>query len=488
MTTAEDQASIDTIKRLSSALAVRAPEMERYDAYFKGEQGKRLTGKTWQVLFSKRFEGFAENFMGLVVNAVADRLEVQGFRLPKGKGVAVTGDEQADTDAWRIWQDNKLDAKSQIAHTESLVKGLAYVLVSPMRDDFIGDSPRITIEDALQTIVETRPGTEERLAGMKRWYDDIAKRTYVTLYFPDRIEKWQSGVRQWANQHGSGVRETPDAWDRRTVEGEEWPLPNPLGVVPIVAFPNRPGLNGTFESEIKQVIPIQDAINTLAINELVASETASFKQKWATGIEIPMDPDTGKPTKDWQPDIQRILSTTNEDAKFGNFEGSDITQYGSSIDRHVQRLASISQTPYHYFLQHSGQPPSGESLKSSEVPLVRKCRARQRPLGEAWEEVERLAFAVLKDPRADVTNSETIWANPESMTEAEHIDALTKSRVSLKVPLKQLWSDAGYTPAQIQSFEGMLAAEAAMLRGTLVAPVEPDGANVQEQVQERVSA
>src|SRR4051812_4652873 len=107
----EDQVSIATIKRLSTALAARTPTMSKYDAYYHGNQGRRLTAtKSYNELFTKRYEEFCENFCGLVVDALADRLEVRGFRFP--------GDEPdapllTDKDAWRIWQDNNLDAESQ---------------------------------------------------------------------------------------------------------------------------------------------------------------------------------------------------------------------------------------------------------------------------------------------------------------------------------------------------------------------------------------
>ena len=78
-----------------------------------------------------------------MVDGLAERLEVQGFRW---------GGAAADTEAWRLWQANDLDAASQQAHTEALVKGTAYALVEPA-----GDEPVITIEDAYDAIVEPDP-------------------------------------------------------------------------------------------------------------------------------------------------------------------------------------------------------------------------------------------------------------------------------------------------------------------------------------------
>lgn len=488
-TLGNDDDSIATIRRLSAMLLNRADELTRYDAYYRGDHGLRFASSKYREAFGKMFGKYAENFCGLVVDAVEERLDVEGFTFPPPAGgpdaepPVVAG--EADRDAWRIWQDNQLDAGSQIAHTEALVKGVAYVLVSPFENDRVaGRSPRITIEDPLQTIVDYAAGTHERLVGLKRWTDPGAKRTFATLYYPDRIEKWQTQLRAWANQFGRGVTEFEDVWEHRVVVGEEWPLRHKLGVVPLVPLVNKPRLLGEGESELKQIIPIQDAINKLAVDGLVASDTSAFRQKWATGIEIPVDPDTGKPVEPFKPDIDRIISTSAPDAKFGNFEATELGNYSTALDQKVTSIASISRTPYHYFLRHGGQPPSGESLKSSETGLVRKANRKTRHFGEGWEEVMSLSFRALGDPRADVLDSETVWASTESMTEAEHIDALTKRRSSLKVPLKQLWKDAGYTPGEIASFAPLLKEEAAMLKGTLV---EPDMAGAQAQIQERTS-
>jgi hypothetical protein len=360
-----------------------------------------------------------------------------------------------------------------------------YVLVGQFQAEFVAQrSPLITIEDPCQTIVEHRSGTRQRIVGMKRWTDTAAKITYATLYFPDRIEKWQTTTRRWANQHSSGVIAQPENWIHRLVPGEEWPLPNALGVVPLVPLVNRPRLVGEGRSEIADIIPIQDAINKLAIDELVTSDTASFPQKWATGTEIPIDPDTGKSIEPYRAAVDRFVAVKNPDAKFGQFPAAELKGYIEAIAQKVQAIASISRTPYHYFLQHGGQPPSGESLKSSETGLVRKARRKQRHFGEGWEEVIRLAFRALNDPRGDVLDSEAVWANPESQTEAEHIDALIKKRSGLKVPLKQLWEDADYTPTQRAAFPQMLAEEAEWLKGTLV---EPDMSAAKTQIQERPS-
>ena len=60
-------------------------------------------------------------------------------------------------------------------------------------------------------------------------------------------------------------------------------------------------------------------------------------------------------------------------------------------------------------------------------------------------------------------DSETVWADPENRTEAQHVDALLKMR-ALGVPLAALWEMFGATPVQIERWTVMKAKEDAAAR------------------------
>lgn len=69
----------------------------------------------------------------------------------------------------------------------------------------------------------------------------------------------------------------------------------------------------------------------------------------------------------------------------------------------------------------------------------------------------RLAGKIAGLPElAGAQSMETIWRDPETRTESEHVDALSKKK-DLDVPPPQLWEEAGYTPEQIARFPAMRA-------------------------------
>lgn len=411
--------------RLGQQLDGRARAMHILQDYYDGRQPLRMASDEFRKAFESRVRGWSDNFCALVVQAVEERLTVVGFRF---------GSDRGDRKAWGYWQSNLMDAQSQKAHREALIKGDCPVIVSPSTE-----GPLIRVQKPEEVVVAYDDDPLVRAVAMKRW-KTLDERELATLYYPDRVEKYEKVKTTWAP---------------RQVDGEPWPLPHSLGVVPVVTLVNDPDLDNVGSSEIANVLPLQDVLNKLFVDLMVASEYGAFRQRWATGLEIPLDPETKKPIEPFKASVERVWSTAVPDARFGDFEQTDLSGLISSIETTIQHIASKTRTPPHYLLGQSGAFPSGESLKATETGLVAKARRRMRDSGEAWEEVMRLAFRASGDrSRGSYLEAETVWRDPESRTEAEHVDALTKLK-SIGVPDEQLWEDAGYTPTQIGRFKEM---------------------------------
>lgn len=433
--------------KLCKELDKRQTDISQNDAYYCGDHNLAFATPKFREAFGLTLNAFSDNWCALICDAVDERLDVQGFRY---------GDKQeGDDKAWAIWQANNLDALSQMGHLESFIKGESFVSV--WYDPSNTSTPVITIEDATQCIVKFEQGSQtKRAAALKRWLDDDGF-YYATVYLPDGLYKYQSASKSQTS--GTLATTTQLTWVERDVLDEVWPLPNPLGVVPIVPLRNKPRLMTGGVSEIADIIPVQDATNKLITDMLVASEFGAAPQRWATGMTVPKDPTTGTPLPVFSKLVDRIWLSSNKDTNFGQFQPLNIDVFVKGIEMLVQHLASRSRTPPHYFYL-SGQFPSGEAIKSAETGLVSKAKRRMKHFGEAWEEVMRLAFIIKRDKgRSQERAQETIWADAETRSESEHSDALIKRR-ALGVPLQQLWQDIGYSPQQIERFMAQLAEEA----------------------------
>jgi hypothetical protein len=155
------------------------------------------------------------------------------------------------------------------------------------------------------------------------------------------------------------------------------------------------------------------------------------------------------------------------EGSFGVFPAADLRNFTQGIDLLVQHVASISRTPPHY-LNASADRLSGESIKAAETGLVAKTRNKMRFFGEGEEQALRLAGKIAGiDHLAEAESMEVIWADPESRTEAQHVDAILKQK-DLGVPEEILWEKLGYSPQEIARIKAIKAEE------DLFAPVPPD--------------
>ena len=446
----DDANDVDLLlARLERELVMRAPLISLYEDYYAGQHRLAFATSKFREAFASMLAAVNDNWMPLVVRATVERLRVQGFR---------AGPDIKDDDAWTIWLRNGLDEQADLAFSEAAKHGESYLLV--WHDDLDTSLARITPEHPGQMAVLRAPGDRSRvIAALKRFWEPDAEMYYATLWTPDKIFRVKRGRKdQW--------------WQERSDVPEET---NQLGIVPVVplvndaqmlpiappqsltAAPHYVPLDahvGLGRSDLADVISTQDQINKLLCDLILASEFAAFRQRWATGLEVPRDKETNEPIEPFRSAIDRLWTSTSPDTKFGEFQPTDLANYTNAIVSRIQSIASRSRVPVHYFLGGMGNFPSGESLKSAETGLVAKCGDKQRGYGGGVKRSMSIAFEIEGQSRESF-RSEVDWVTAESRTESEYVDALVK-RLSIGVPCQQLWADYGYSPTQIADFKVML--------------------------------
>ncbi len=412
----------------------------------------------------------SDNWMPLVVRAATERMHVQGFRfdqdqqpragglrrLLRGAAPASTGDR----DAWTIWQRNGLDVESGLAFQEAAKHGESYLLV--WFDDEDDTKARITVEHPAQVVVRRAAGDRRRrTSALKKWQEDDGSYR-ATLWTPKTIYRYQ--------------RQDGKPW---TLLVDNGTFTNTLGVVPVIPIVNDPQMRpsrvgardgpfvGLGRSDLIDVIPTQDSINKLVCDMLVASEVSAFRQRWATGLEIPED-ENGNAIEPFNAAVDRLFVSEDEKTRFGDFNATDLRNFVVGIENRLQSLSSRSRTPPHYLNALGGTLPSGEALKSAETGLVSKTHDKMRAADDPIEEAIRLALRIEENAAAEIVDAEVIWSNAESRSESEWVDSLVK-KLAFGVPVQQLWEDAGYSPQQINRFAAMIE-EYAQMAQTIPTP------------------
>ncbi len=430
--------SLDTLRGLTQKLDEARPVLDKFDSYVNGTQPLAFLAPEVAAATSGRLKALNVGWPRLVVQAVEERLDVSGFRVP--------GEEQPDPALWDLWQDNNLDEESQLLHFDSLTYGRGYALVWA---DEVG-KPRITVESPREVYVARYPGSRRRQYAVKRWAE--GGRGHCVLFTEKQVFRFRTESR---------------TVDEKTIEAlsSGWTLtqsyPNPLGVVPVVPFPNRPRTQKPDgESELADLLPVFDALNKLSTDMMVSSEFSASPRRWATGIELPEEEDEeGNPTgrvdtsKAFSHESGRVWLAEPVDARLGQFPGADLSGFVNALATLTQTLGALSGLPPHYLGLHGDQPASADAIRSAEASLVAKVRRKQRVLSGGWEEVMRLAVAI-RDGRYNVglNRLETVWRDPETRTVAQGADAALKLvQGGLLTADAALEHYIGLTPAQIEN-------------------------------------
>jgi hypothetical protein len=195
-------------------------------------------------------------------------------------------------------------------------------------------------------------------------------------------------------------------------------------------------------SELKDVMPLQDALNKAIADMLVAMEYNAFPQRWATGIESPEpDPDTGEVQPPWKPGPGNIWYSTEDGAKFGDFAISDPSKFLAVQDQFDMDIARVSATPIHHLMM-SGNFPSGESLKTAESPFTAKKQDRMKSHGSGHSESMATMFALLK--KGEQVLVETDWESAEPRIEGDLITQglqMVQAGIPIEIAAKHMGLD-----------------------------------------------
>lgn len=409
----------------------------RYYRYYDGRQNLRFATEKYNNAFAGLFREFALNLCPAVVDAMADRLTVTGFESED----AEDENDPVATAAWDIWRANRMDRHAGEVHREALLSGDAYVIVWP--DEQM--QPRFYAQKGAGVTVhyaEESDDPEDIDWAAKMWVLDNGQ-ARLNLYYPDRIEKYITT----SSMSGGGWPEKASAFREHLVEGETWPLDNPYGRTPVFHFANNAGTAEFGRSELLNVLPVQDALNKSVTDLMVASEFAAFRQRWATGIDLPIDPITGKVSEAFKAGVDRLWTTGEPDAKFGEFGAADLTKIREVSDAFKIDIATITGIPLHYFNVVNGEFPSGESLKTAESRLIRRVEDRQTAFGNVWEDA--MAFAMTIQGSEPSSRLSTIWesASPRSDKETWEVAALKQAA---GVSRSQILREGGYSAEEVK--------------------------------------
>lgn len=422
----------------------RQNNIRSYREYYDGQHDTMLTDRQRRYLELKTGQEFNGNYCPIPIDSLAEKLVITGVN---------AGDVQTPI-LWDWLTQSKVDGLQGIVHTCALRDGDSYLMVE-WSDEL--QRPVFTEQMACcdgegVKIHYSEENRKEIAFATKRWRTERGEaagyKRRLNIYYPDRVEKYVS------NQT---IAEGD--WLPYQEPGQPWPLPwarrdgRPIGVT-LSHFRNKEQGYSYGDSEISDVIPLQNAYNKTLIDLLAAADTTAFRVFTMIGdnpSNIKVSPGS------W------IYTTRppggDNGAAIGHIPGEDLTPLIALKDSVAMEIARITRTPLSYF-QISGHVARAETIKEQEQPLISKAKKRQVYFGNAWEGALRMARVLWNEfgpgPQLDETQPiEIVWASPEVRNVKEDLEAATMKQ-ALGVPKEQIWSELGYNEDQIAEFAQQL--------------------------------
>lgn len=430
------------LRKLINTLLDRQPVLNLRERYTSGDHDlPNGDHRYFQALRTIQRKS-RTNYCGLITSAPVERMRIRGFRFgPYG---------QADEDAKRIWMANDMDYQSLLIHQRAATYGVAYALITPAE---LGSKyPTITAEDPRQCVIYRDPVRPTRaLAGLRLWQDEVSGLIMALLYTPDAIYGFEgpsvSDIQGKSLQEVKRYLNSLPSGPTGFLLTDE--MPNELGIVPLVEYVWRPNTGIYPEGEAGEDIrEVQDRINTTVLERMVITRSQAYKQRWVSGLRIQKNK-KGMPRAPFEPGSDILWVTENENAKFGQFDETDITPILEAVRDDIIDIASMSKTPPHYLMGKMANV-SGETLTQAESGFVSKTKQRMATMAWSHELVMKICFLYMGDSaKANEVEAQTLWDNPEMIDLESAGDFLSKGAAA-GLALELMMDRLNFTPDEIQ--------------------------------------
>lgn len=402
--------------------------IDTYEEYLDGKQPVAFATPKFRTAFAGLYESFSYNRMESVVEAHVDRLQVTN----------IGGRDDALVElAQNFWDANNMDQRENESTTDALAYGDGFVSVemhpTENRPVYWVNDPRLIrvhFDDQV-------PGRIEM--AVKRWIEPDGY-GYLNVYYEDRIEKF---VTRNKVQLGSDIN--ANAWTVK--EGDDVIKLPVTDTVPVFHLPNKARTNTYGRSELKQLIPLQDALNYVLMTGMVAAEFAAFTQKVIMGMNEP-DDDMKENLKQFSLGVDKVLSLYGDGVSIGEFSPTNIQAYIDLAEWWDTTISRVSRVPVHY-LRSANAPESGEAKRLQEQPFTSKITDQQRGFGWGYGEINRYGLRLMGHQNVKPGD---IWVNWESAAPHSEEDRwrLIDMRLAAGVPFRMAMQLGGIDEADIE--------------------------------------
>lgn len=405
--------ALDTL--LIPAWDAERPRLDRIDRWWRwNPKPNRLSPNATAEHRMLRAMGETP-WLGLVVTTLAQTLYLEG----------VDSDTQDTGDAarfWEPWQRNRMAERQIALHREAIAYGAAYTAVQAVQAD-TGIRARIDCWSPREAIA---------------LYEDPAADNYPQVFMRHRrLDDKSDEYQLWDAWNIWTWRKDDGAWTCTGCKEHGASDANGDPVCPIVRYCNQRDLQGRVPGEVEPYIRMASRLNKDNYDRLLAQHYNSWKVRTATGLDMSQLTEAERDEKKLQMEQATIL-TGGLDVKFGSLPETDLANIVAAKTSDVEELAAVSQTPTTAFGKMTNVGDAG--IEESRAGFYAKRNERRRAFGVAHMDTLRLA-ASTEGRTEDASNFHLIpkWADTDTRTLSQAVDALGKAVQMLNVPDQLVW-------------------------------------------------
>nr|DAI83533.1 MAG TPA: PORTAL PROTEIN [Caudoviricetes sp.] len=407
------------------------------------------------------------NWLQPAMDAPVQRMEAESISDEAGK---------TDTQAWQDWVAFDLETRQKVVYTQMMVQGRGVMSVSKTSAAG-GVGVKACVENGRRVYLHPDPADPfEAQFAVKMWVEN--QRPASGLWVPTQaMGALGSKVVAVVYDAVECVRfekpgtEGVGGWQRVAS------TPHGLGAIPFVEFGHNVDADNGTHTVIDQLIPMQNAINTIRFNTLLAMQFSAYRQRVATGYDPVLrdaqgevvyvkdkqgnaivGPD-GQPVPQLRPSgrvgVDRLLVFPGSDTKVFDLDESNLQNYITVYTKFLTDLFSKAQTPPQYGIDRMANL-SGDALAGAESTLTSLVNDLKREANSGMRKVLRLVDAARgEEPR----NRRIEWSDTEPKSFSQIIDGVTKL-IAADFPRRGAYDMLpGATPVKVDQWMDQWAAE-----------------------------
>lgn len=403
------------------------PELETIDGWWRWDPQKLLLKDPSRE--HRTMRDISETpWLRMVVTTLAQTLYLDGVEFP---------DDIDNTKAkrmWMPWNRNRMGAKQIPLHQAAIAYGSAYTSVHVDADGLA----KITCHTPMRALALYNDPASDVFPQLFLAVIDLSDDT--TAY-----EVWDAWNvwRFQQDKNGTLSLMEPKAHGVCDAQGEP--------VCPVVRFGNQIDLQGRTPGEVEPYIPLAKRLNKDNYDRLLAQHYNSWKVKTATGIDLSELDDDAKEQRKLEMRQDSMLFG-GEGVQFGTLPETDLDNIVNAKQSDVDELAAVSQTPATAFGKMVNVGDAG--IEESRAGFYAKRNERRKTFGVSHLDTLRLCAAA-EGRMDDAANMglTPVWADTDTRTISQAVDAFGKAAQMLGVPKQCLWDKIpGVTKTEADSW------------------------------------